>query len=186
MRTLCLAALITVLFSSCWGFNTREAPYIPATKHWAWVPVYSLDTSYRAVSYKPAQPVEHAGKIYVKDNFIYQCETGSGIHVIDNTDPKTSHRVGFIEVKGCEEISIKDNFLYTNNYYDLVTIDIGTPQQARVVSRVRNAFYSSTSAQYHTWEMPKDKGWFVCPQLYTDSVIVNWVRDSAYANCNNF
>ena len=180
---LCFLFLLTCSLSSCWGFFSR--PYngsYAEPKKWAWKPVYSLDTSYRNVSYEDPRTVVNAGKIYVKDNLIYQCETGEGIHVTDNTDPAVAKRIGFLKVPGCEEISIKGNILYTNNYYDLIAIDITNLATSKVISRTRNVFYGD-SGMPHSWEQPKDSGYFQCPNYYSDSVIVNWVKDSVFADC---
>lgn len=171
--------LLVVFLVSC--FPRTTSPLSP--KVWGYKPVYTADTTYRKVEYiSEAKPVVNAGKIYVKDNLIYQCETGKGIHIIDNSTPSHAHRVAFLSVKGAEEISIKGNLLYTNNYYDLVTIDISDPAKAHVVARNRNAFYAASTMQ-HTWETPDASGYFECPQFYMDSVISGWVQDSIYYSC---
>jgi len=170
---------LVLLLTSCFPKTTPPLPL----KVWGYKPVYTADTAYRKVEYLPeAKPVVNAGKIYVKDNLIYQCETGKGIHIIDNTNPANAHRIAFLSVKGAEEIAIRNNFLYTNNYYDLVTIDISVPEKSHVVARNRNAFYSGSTMQ-HTWETPDVSGYFECPQFYTDSVITGWVQDSIYRTC---
>ena len=177
-----LFMLIICSFASCWGFYTKPRGVYTETRRWAWRPVYALDTSYRIVTYTNAQPVVNAGKIYVKDNFIYQCEIGAGIHITDNTDPSEAKRIGFISIPGCEEISIKGNVLYTNNYYDLVAIDISHFQNPQVISRTSKAFYSG-SGMPHSWEQPKDTGYYQCADNYSDSVIVGWKKDSVFAHC---
>jgi len=170
---------LVLLLTSCFPKTTPPLPL----KVWGYKPVYTADTAYRKVEYLPeTKPVVNAGKIYVKDNLIYQCETGKGIHIIDNTNPANAHRIAFLSVKGAEEIAIRNNFLYTNNYYDLVTIDISVPEKSHVVARNRNAFYSGSTMQ-HTWETPDVSGYFECPQFYTDSVITGWVQDSIYRTC---
>lgn len=174
--------MIICSFASCFGLNNKPYPDYIETKRWAWKPVYALDTSYRKITYSGARPVEHAGKIYVKDNFIYQCEIGAGIHITDNTTPSTAKRVGFISIPGCEEISIKGNVLYTNNYYDLIAVDISQFHNPKVISRTPNAFFAN-SGMPHTWEQPKDTGYYQCPTIYNDSVIVSWTKDSVFANC---
>lgn len=172
--------LFAVIYTGCFHTNVS---YPFTQKVWGNKPVYTADTSYRKIKYIPAaQPVENAGKIYVKDNFIYQCDIGKGIHIIDNTNPSKAKRIAFLSVNGCEEISIRNNFLYTNNYYDLVTIDISDFKRAYVVARNRNAFFSQSSKP-HTWETPADTGYFECPQFYLDSVISGWVKDSIYQSC---
>ncbi len=178
-----ILSVILVCLSSCFGIYSRPDPVIYIEqKRWAWKPIYSLDTSYRMISYTDARPVEHAGKIYVKDNLIYQCEVGSGIHITDDTNPASAKRIGFIKVPGCEEISIKGNILYTNNYYDLISIDLSSPTHPQITSRTKDAFFSG-SGQPHTWEQPADTGYYQCPNIYSDSVIVKWVKDSVVAYC---
>jgi len=181
-----LPVLCAVIFSSCFNLFGRKTDLYeePYPVKWAWKPVYSVDTAYKIVSFQNhAEPVKRAGKIYVRGNLIYQAETGEGIHIIDNTNPAEAKRIGFLKIRGSEEIAIKGNYLYTNNFFDLVTIDISDFSQAKVVSRSSNAFYSSSGAGYHTWEMPKDTGWYQCPGYYQDSVVVGWVKDSVYAMC---
>lgn len=179
MKHLSVGLAFCVIFASC--FRTAPAP--PPKKVWGQKPVYTADTSYRTIAYIPtALPVVNAGKIYVKDNLIYQCETGKGIHIIDNTNSANAKRIAFLSVKGSEEISIKGNLLYTNNYYDLVTIDISDPKKSRIVARNKNAFYTSSS-QPHTWEQPEAPGYYECPRFYNDSVISGWVQDSIYFSC---
>ncbi len=182
--TIALLLLFCAGLTGCWwSFSQPRQPEIYLNqKRWAWKPVYAIDSTYRTVSYSEARPVERAGKIYVKDNFIYQCDIGAGIHIIDNNNPATAKRTGFLVVPGCEEISIKGNYLYTNNFYDLVTIDITQFNNPILVSRSINAFFATNGLQ-HSWEEPKDTGWYQCPAYYMDSVIVNWVKDSVYAGC---
>jgi len=171
--------LFVVFFTSCFPWTTPHRP----PKVWGYKPVYTADTAYRKIEYiAEAKPVDNAGKIYVKENLICQCETGKGIHIIDNSNPSNAHRIAFLSVKGAEEISIKGNLLYTNNYYDLVTIDISVPGKSYVVARNRNAFYAASTTQ-HTWETPDAPGYFECPQFYMDSVISGWVQDSIYYGC---
>lgn len=178
MRYCIATVMLCMLVSSC--FPTEP---VKPLKVWGYKPVYTADTAYRKIEYIPgAQPVAAAGKIYVKGNFIYQCETGKGIHIIDNTVPASAKRIAFIKVKGAEEISIKGDLLYTNNYYDLITIDISTPEKATIVARNRHAFYAASS-QSHTWEQPEASGYFECPLYYADSVISGWVQDSIYYSC---
>ncbi|MBX3257055.1 MAG: hypothetical protein KF862_23165 [Chitinophagaceae bacterium] len=185
-RRLLPILLCTISFSSCIDFFSKKPYAYQEPVRWAWKPVYSADDSYTRVTYQNgAAPVKRAGKIYVKGNYIFQTETGEGIHIIDNSNPAQSRRIGFLKVGGSEEIAIKGNYLYTNNYYDLVTIDISQPGEAKVVSRSPNAFYAASGAGNHTWELPPDTGWYQCPTYYIDSVVSGWVKDSVYAYCLN-
>lgn len=128
-------------FSSCW---TKVKPVYPNNNYqrvWGNKPIYDVTANAKLISYhNTAEPVLMPGNIYVKDNFIYQLETGKGIHVIDSSIPSQAHRVGFITVNGSSQISIKNNLLYTNSYDDLVVIDISNLNSLTEVKRVPGAF----------------------------------------------
>lgn len=171
------------LFTSCIYFGRKPSYYPePYAMQWAWKPVYSADPV--DISYTDhAEPVKKAGKIYVRGQYIFQSETGKGIHIVDNSNPAEAKRIGFLNVPGSEEIEMKDAFLYTNHFYDLITIDISHILAPKVISRSKNAFYTSAGMGYHTWEMPPDTGYFQCPLYYPDSILTGWVKDSVYASC---
>src|SRR5690349_18091438 len=46
----------------------------------------------------PTQSVEAAGKLYIKDNFIYLNEIDRGIHIIDNSNPSSPKQVAFLDI----------------------------------------------------------------------------------------
>src|SRR5687768_18002409 len=58
------------------------------------------------------------------------------------SNPATASRIGFLSVKGAEEISIKENYLFTNNYMDLVVINIADFTNPVLVNRNKDAFNS--------------------------------------------
>ena len=128
-----------------------------------------------------------AGKIYVRGNMIYQNDIGAGIHVIDNSVPAAAHRIAFIEVAGATEIAMKGNSLFTNNYMDIVEIDISNPAAPVEKTRVRDAFYTNDNNFPYVWQAPPSgAGYYLCPQYYTDSVVIDWVKDSVRANCYQY
>ncbi len=159
--------LISLLLSAC----TREEINSPS-RVVGYRPVYSRDPSIFLVENKPAQAVTKAGKIYVKDNYIFQNEIGEGIHIIDNTVPASAARIGFIKILGSEELAIKGNFLYTNNFTDLVVIDISNMAAVREVNRIRNAFN-----QQHFQLAPPANGYFECVDKSKGTVIA-WISDT--------
>ena len=122
------------------------------------------------------KPVQYAGKIYVKDKLIFQNDLGYGIHVIDNTNPATATRIGFIRVLGNTEMSIKGNYMYVNSFSDLVVVDISDWQHAREVKRMPNAFNAGGASYYIP--LPEHQVYFQCPGYFTDKIQTGWVRDS--------
>jgi len=170
-----------ICLSSCWKVNNRYiGEQMPIQKVWGNKPVYSSEVVAKLVYYTPKkQPLQQAGNIYAFRNFIFQIDLGRGIHVIDNTDPSKADRIGFITMNGCQQISIKGNYLYTNSYADLVTLDISDPENLKEVSRITNSF--PDFVYNYPLIQPEESGYYICPR--TDSVVVGWVKDSINASC---
>ena len=125
------------------------------------------------------QNVIAAGNIYAKGNLIYQVETGKGLHVIDNSVPANARRIGFLSINGCNQVSIKNNFLYSNSYDDLVVIDLADVNNMREIKRVVGAFPEGRSSYYYI--LPPEPGYYECPRY--DSVVTSWRLDSVKNNC---
>jgi hypothetical protein len=148
------------------------------TKVFGYKPIYSNDASLKQVVADTAHPVKKAGKIYAYQNYLLQCEEGEGIHVIDNSNPAMAKRTSFIKVLGCNEISIKDNFLYTNSYRDLVTINISNINQPVETQRIANAFNAGSGYLPE----PPEKGYYECVSL-SKGMVVGWIKDSILFGC---
>jgi hypothetical protein len=97
-----------------------------------------------SIKYLEVQDIVNPGKIYYKDQIIYLNEKFKGIHVIDNSNPASPLNIGFINVPGCIDISIKNNCLLADNATDLVAIDIQNLEQLNVTKRIQNVFPEST------------------------------------------
>jgi hypothetical protein len=172
----------TFLLFSCWKFNGNPYPS-SQQKVWGNKPVYAAESEAKQIIYDPQKhPIKRPGNIYAFGNFIFQMDIGRGIHVIDNSLPANADRIGFITVKGCEQISIKEAYLYSNSYADLVTLDISDPSKIKILSRVPDAF-PEFRYNYPLVE-PEETGYYTCPR--TDSVVVGWVKDSVYTDCYKY
>ena len=75
---------IVLLFSGCYKDNN-----VRLTKTYTiYSPVYkSKEAVLTAINGNSSEAIEHAGKIYIKGNFIYLNEVNKGIHIIDNSNP---------------------------------------------------------------------------------------------------
>ncbi len=163
------AILILLFLSSCKTENNSSV----MGKVLGYKPVYSTSAELYLIQNKPARSVTHAGKIYVKGNYIFQNEMGEGIHILDNTTPANTVRTGFISIKGSQEIAIKGNYLYSNNYDDLVVVDITDVNNVKEVNRVKNIFYKNN----FQLSPPAGSGYFECADN-KKGIVINWVRDS--------
>lgn len=164
-----LGILLLLLFSACKPDKTNSV----IGKVSGFKPVYSTSAELYLIQNKPARAVTNAGKIYVKDNYIFQNEMGEGIHILNNSNPANTVRSGFISIKGSQEIAIKGNYLYSNNYDDLVVVDITDVNNVKEVNRVKNIFYKNN----FQLSPPAGSGYFECADN-SKGIVINWVRDS--------
>lgn len=139
------AAIFPLLLSSCdpFGFRDNNAiinPPDPPEEVDGYAPIYGDKSKLKLIRSTDPKPIEDGGKIYIKGTTFYQVETGKGIHVLDITDAANPKKLYFIEVMGAQEVSIKNNSLYTNNLNDLVTIDISNPADVKEVDRIPEVF----------------------------------------------
>lgn len=104
-------------------------------------PVYTTTAEIRA-SVDVVAPIEikDAGKIYIKDNWLFVNEVGKGIHIIDNTHPETPVIKNFLNIPGNYDMAVKGNILYADSYIDLLAIDISDKANIKVVNRIEGIF----------------------------------------------
>ena len=108
-------------------------------------PVYTSLSDVRVVSVENPQPIKHAGKIYIKDQWLFVNEPGEGIHVINNSNPAAPKPEQFIKIPGNYDLAVKGNILYADSYIDLVAIDISDIHQVSEVNRIENIFSNYSS-----------------------------------------
>lgn len=176
-----LCLFFSVILTSCWDFNNRvQIPDDRGQKVLGQKPVYGTEVFAKNILYNPTHlPVINGGNIYAFHNYLFQVESGYGIHVIDNSNPANANRIGFITIKGCSQLSIKGDKLYTNSYDDLVVLDFSNLNTIQIISRLNGVFneyrYGSPIAE------PPISGYYECPR--SDSFVVRWVTDSVYQSC---
>lgn len=131
-------------------------------KYLANVPIYMDYESFRnSVIFEGPKSIEEHGSIYTKDNHIFIVEPGKGIHFINNNNPNSPQKVGFLKVMGCTGMAIKDNFLYVNSLIDVVVLDVSNLYAPVVVSRVKDLFpdaLPATNNSYPYVKIEKEKG----------------------------
>jgi hypothetical protein len=105
------------------------------------IPVYTTTQEIRsAVSVLPPQPVTGTGKIFSHENFLFLNQPGTGVHVIDNSDPANPSTISFINIPGNYDLAVQDDIMYADSYIDLLAIDISNPQSVEVLHREENVF----------------------------------------------
>ncbi|SFD12331.1 LVIVD repeat-containing protein [Algibacter pectinivorans] len=122
-----------------------------------------------AVKIDAPKSIETVGKIYVYRDYIFISDVDNGIHVIDNSNPKSPEAVKFIEIPGNEDISVKDGFLCADSATDLVVFDIRDINNVEFVERLEDVF------NVYDYDIPLeaqavDFGKFD----YNEDIIVGW------------
>ena len=84
--------------------------------------------------------IDLPGKIYVSEELLIIGDRGTGIHLIDNTDPSNPTSLSFLNVPGSTQLYVEGDYIYSNAFYDMIKIDISDMNNIRIVDRMIEAF----------------------------------------------
>ncbi len=118
------------------------------------VPVVKKLSDIRSrVSVTGARLTQSDGKIYVTSHLLFYIAQESGVHVFDNHTPASPVNTAFINLEGVHDIAVKGNYLFADNFVDLLVFDITDIHAIRLVKTVEHAFsfypsYPSTAEFY--------------------------------------
>lgn len=101
--------------------------------------VKSLAEIRSSVSVTSAQPTQSNGKIYVAEQYLFYIAQESGVHVFDNSNPASPQNIAFINLAGVHDIAVKGNYLFADNFVDLLVFDISNIQNISLVRTVPNS-----------------------------------------------
>jgi hypothetical protein len=132
LPVLCALSLTSCLKDQC----EREVTYMQS------IPVYMTKSEIRLGSATNEAPreLENPGQFYYYKEHIFIAEQGKGIHIIDNRQPENPQNIAFLAISGADNMAIRNDILYVNNYIDLLVVDISNPHNATVISRTEDAF----------------------------------------------
>jgi hypothetical protein len=170
MKRTLLAACLTLLMLSCYYRDSE--PFIGNVKFdgTGYRAIYASAEDVAKVAVSAAKPLKTPGKIYTFDRYLFINESGEGIHIIDNADPKNPENLSFISIMGNYDIAVKGNWLYADNMSTLLVIDITDPNSPKVVKSIPNAI--------PTRNYPPMQGiYFECPDSQK-GVVVDWEKIS--------
>jgi hypothetical protein len=131
---------ITVLLCICCSCLFGDESIDPRQSITGFRPVYSVVENVHRIEVQAAKPITKAGKIFVVGNTLYQNDVNEGIHVIDISNPANPVKKMFINVPFSTELAVKNGFLYTNNFDDIVVINLNntTPNVIKRIEKVFN------------------------------------------------
>jgi len=82
----------------------------------------------------PPQPLKKSGSIYLYKTYLLIVEPDSGVHVFDNKDTtKAPIPLGFIQIPGMKNLSIKNDVLYVQGFIGLIYIDVSNYPSIQVL-----------------------------------------------------
>jgi hypothetical protein len=134
----------------------------------AYVPVYANALDIAKISVEQPRTIQLPGKIYVYGNYIFQNDLNTGIHIIDYSNRSNPQKIAFINLPLNTDLAVKGNYLYANNYTDIVVFDISNPATPNLVKRISNVF-QETNQKYP----PFNNVAFECPDA-SRGIVVNW------------
>ncbi len=151
------------LFTSC--YQNIEEP----VDSFGYRPIYRSSDSLNIITVSGPKSATNTGKIYAYGKLLFQNEVNQGFHVISIEDPKNPVKKAFYSIPLSTEISIKDDFLYTNNGKDLIVISIAKYMNPKYVRRLSNRFQTIDQ------NSPSNvtSGYFECPDP-SKGYIIGW------------
>lgn len=129
--------VFAILVSSCDSDDSAEQAKfaVPTLK--------SLAAIRDNVSVTSARQTNSDGKIYVVEDYLFYIAKEHGVHVFNNTNPSAPVNIAFINVEGVHDISVKGNYLFADNFVDLLVFDISNIQNITLVKTVQNVIQFS-------------------------------------------
>src|SRR5690606_19798449 len=84
--------------------------------------------------------LEQSGKIYIFKDFLFINEPMKGIHIFDNVNPSNPRAIAFLNIPGNVDMAVNDNVLYADSYVDLLTFDLSSPENPKLLNRIEEVF----------------------------------------------
>jgi len=129
--------------------------------------------------------IQTAGKIYIQGNYLFVNEKYKGIHVFDNSNPASPVNLAFLNIPGNVDLTVKGNYLYADNYVDLIVLDISNLYAPVEVARIKDIFpytIPETSESYPIYNIDQKEGVIVGWQIkdVTEEVENNGISPNYY------
>ncbi len=152
-----IVGFFIILLSSC---NSDDDSNETATFA---VPVVKTLSSIRDnVSVMGQRQTNSDGKIYVAENYLFYIAKEQGVHVFDNHNPASPVNIAFINLEGVHDIAVKGNYLYADNFVDLLVFDISDIGNILLVQTIENSIVFNPSypetAEFFDYQIYANQG----------------------------
>jgi hypothetical protein len=128
-------------------------------------PVYMTRMAFEnSVSVIAPKPTIKAGKIYIKDNFLFVNDVNKGFQIYNYSNPSNPIAIGYLNFPGATDMAIRNNAIHVNQATDLVSVEINSASNSvSVTNRVKNTFPIKLSPDGFS------------PPTKQNQVVVNWI-----------
>jgi len=152
-----IVGFFIILLSSC---NSDDDSNETATFA---VPIVKTLSSIRDnVSVMGQRQTNSDGKIYVAENYLFYIAKEQGVHVFDNHNPASPVNIAFINLEGVHDIAVKGNYLYADNFVDLLVFDISDIGNILLVQTIENSIVFNPSypetAEFFDYQIYANQG----------------------------
>jgi hypothetical protein len=111
----------------------------------------------------PSQTIIKSGKIYIKDNLMFVNDVNKGFQVYNYSNPQNPTKIGFIQLLGATDLSIRDNVIYINQAVDLVTLTYNPTNNSIVVNHRNKHVFPQKNSPNGTF-----------PYVNENQIVVDW------------
>ncbi len=133
LKFIILSCLI-IIFSACDSEDTPKEEAVFA------VPIVKSMADIRSgVSVSTTRQTNSEGKIYVAEDYLFYIAKEEGVHIFDNNNPAAPQNIAFINIEGVHDIAVKGQFLYADNFVDLLVFDISDLSNITLIKTVENS-----------------------------------------------
>ena len=164
-----IALFIPFMLSGCGDQRIQTITYEE------YQPVYMSEQEFKsAVDMEEPRPLREPGKIYFYNDYLFVNEVNKGVHIIDNRDPASPSRVGFVNIPANKDIAVKGDYLYADSQHDLLVFDLSNMQNVELVYRKEDVF-KFTNSDYPGFpyqQIDPSKG-----------IVVDWKKVEVHETC---
>jgi hypothetical protein len=126
---------------SCMATSAQPRPPEPLTPTHRAIYMSWDELRTSAVKVKGPEPVVARGKLLIDGDTLFLSDPGRGVHVFDNSDPKSPRALMFLEIPGNIDVAVRDGHLYADSFVDLLVFDLDLPNgTAKLIGRVEDQF----------------------------------------------
>ncbi len=161
LKVLAFAWALPLLGSCCWSCPPHDDSLPPRPLNYRTVTM-SREALEASVALNGPQPIERAGKIYVKDNLLFITDVNKGFHIYAYNASGYPDEVAFLSIPGATDLAVRDNKLFINQATDLVTL-IYANGAITLLKRNRDVFPQKLSPEGDV------------PYVNDGEIVTNWI-----------